>query len=792
MSQWSHLCKGCVYERYPKIPPSPLKGARLAIVGEAPGVIELARKKPFVGPSGELLRKTFQHVGLPNLDEVFITNALLCRPPKGQINKQAVSLCSRRLIDELVRVSPRVIIAFGNTAIHALTGDFKLKITQIQGQVLQSDLLKPCNPAIVPVLHPAAVLRAGGAFGQFVQALRRAYEVYVTGEVRKLPEPTFTVIENGAMLERAIKGLVKRPLLGGDIETHGNPRTGRILCLGVCWNEPKGTDPEPGRVLIFPEDMIPYTKPLLEHPYPKWIWQGGKYDMEWLWERGIKARLDHDTMMLHYALCEQTGTHGLDKLSVLYLGDEPYKHVVRDYSKGKKKEGFGDVPKEVLYPYLAKDVDRMVRLFHIFYPKVMSDRDLMKLYYRLLLPANRFLVKVQSRGLLVNFEELEEEDARLQEEIEQLEREIIELAAPYWDPDEYLAQTDRKTATEIFKPSSTYQLAWLLYEKLGLRAKYMKGRSTKEEVLEQLKGQHPIVDKILEYREVKKLHSTYIRGTQKWIEEDGRVHTGYKVHGTVTGRLSSSQPNVQNIPKKIRRIYHAPPGFVLIDADYSGAELRILAYVSGDKELVQIFKEGRSLHKEVAREFFGPNYTDEQYMRAKAVNFGIAYGRTAFSLSVEMDIPQEEAQSYIDRWYARFPEAHKYLLECDAAARRGEVLVTDLGRKRRFGLVTPENVDTLENEARNFRIQSLASDMTLISAIRMDPLINRWGARVVNLVHDSIVIECPITEVKRTIRLAHNIMVRTPREILKTDIPFEAEFKVGFVWGKDMMEFKVE
>lgn len=784
------LCDGCINQRYPKIPPSPIKRARLAVVGEAPGVVEIARKKPFEGPSGDLLRKSFQHIGLPDPSEVFITNALLCRPPK--VTKQAIERCRPRLLEEIRRVEPEVIIAFGNTAIHSLAGDYKLKVTQIQGQILRSSLLSPTSPLIVPVLHPAAVLRAGGSLKQYLQGLRRAYEVYSTGAVRRPPEPTFTVVENGAMLERAIKGLVKQSLLGGDIETHGNPRTGRILCLGVCWNQPKGTDQEVGRVLIFPEDMIPHTKPLLEHPYPKWIWQGGKYDMEWLWLRGIKARLDHDTMMLHYALVEQTGTHGLDKMSVLYLGDEPYKHVVRDYSKGKKKEGFGNVPEEVLYPYLAKDVDRMVRLFHIFYPQVMADEGLKKLYYRLLLPANRFLVKVQSRGMLVNLEELEKEDVRLQKEINELESEIIELAAPYWDPDEYLSQTDRKTATEIFKPGSTYQLAWLLFDRLGLRAKYMKGRSTNEDVLEQLKGHHPIVDKMLEYRAVKKLHSTYIRGTQKWIEEDGRVHTGFKVHGTVTGRLSSSEPNVQNIPLEIRKIYHAPPGYVLIDADYSGMELRILAYVSGDEELIRTFKEGRSLHKEVAREFFGPDYTHEQYMRAKAVNFGIAYGRKAFSLAVEMDIPQEEAQSYIDQWYAKFPQAHAYLLACDEAARRGVVLTTDLGRKRRFGLVTSANVDELQNEARNFRIQSLASDMTLISAMRMDPLINRWGAHIINLVHDSIVIECPITEVKRTIRLAHDIMVRTPKEILKTDIPFEAEFKVGFVWGEDMMEFKVE
>ena len=781
-------CSGCVYQKYPKIPPTKIRQAEIVVVGEAPGIMEIARKEAFVGPSGELLRKAFSLTGLPNPSDpskVFITNSLLCRPAKGQISKEAVNKCRGRLLEEIAQVKPKLIIAFGNTAIHALTGNYKYKVTQVQGQVITIDI--PYQLSVVPVIHPAAVLRAGGMYPQFLQALRGARRVF-EGVSRSLPDPTYTVIKNESDLERAIRGLVKQPLLVGDIETDGNPRTGRILAVGVCWSQPKGTDPVPGRVIIFPEDMIPYIRPLMEHPYPTWIWQGGKYDMEWLWRRGIKARLDHDTLMLHYALVEQTGTHDLEQLSMLYLGDTPYKTPVRRQAKDSKHTGYGNIPPEILYPYLAKDVDRTSRLFHIFYPQVITDPDLAKLYHNLLLPANRFLVKVQDRGLLVNTEALKEEDEHLRKEAERLENEIIELARPYWNPDEYRDQTGKATADVDFKPSSPYQLGWLLYDKIGLKAKYMHGKSTNEEVLKQLEGRHVIVDKVLEYRGVKKLHSTYVKGTQKYIEEDGRIHAGFKVHGTVTGRLSSSQPNVQNIPKSMRHIYCASPGYTLIDADYSGAELRILAYVSGDTQLVQIFKEGRSLHKEVAREFFGLDYTDKQYLRAKAVNFGIAYGRKAFSLAVEMNISQGEAQSYIDQWYAKFPQARVYLEKCDEAASRGEVLTTDFGRKRRFGLVTSMNIDALQNEARNFRIQSLASDITLISAMRMDEQLGQLGARIINLIHDSILIECPIERVNEAIQIANHVMVNTPKETLHTDIPFEVEFKVGPIWGRGMQE----
>lgn len=783
-------CSNCVYQRYPRIPATQVKQAPIAIVGEAPGVMEIAKKRPFIGPSGDVLRKSFAHVGLPSPDDCFISNALLCRPPaKKAISKAAIANCQKRLFDELRQVQPKIVLAFGNTAMHALTSDFKLKITKAQGQVIESESL-PGVP-IVPVLHPAAIMRAGGKYKQFLQALDRACKVFKTGEVKKPPTPSYHVVENGTQLDRAIQGLIKQPILGGDIETHGNPRTGRIIDLGVCWNNPQGTEDKVGRVLIFPEDMIPYTKPLFEAKGPKWIWQGGKYDMEWLWEKGLPARLDHDTMMLHYALVEQTGTHDLDQLSMLYLGDDPYKSSVRDYTKGKKIEGYGDVPKEVLWPYLAKDVDRMVRLFHIFHPMVMKDPGLKRLYYSLLLPANRFLTKVQRKGLMIHQENLQDEDIKLQAEIDEMTNEIADMAAPYWDKEEYLHQTKMKSAPDRFNPNSTYQLAWLLFDKMRLKPKRKKGRSTDKDVLESMKHLHDIIPKLLEYKKVKKLHSTYINGTKKWIEEDGRIHTGFKVHGTVTGRLSSSQPNVQNIPKKIRRIYRAAPGNTLIDADYSGAELRVLAYVSGDEALQEIFRQGRSLHKEVAAEFFGSDYDDAQYMRAKAVNFGIAYGRTEYSLSAEMEIPKSEAKGYIDSWNGKFPQAHAYLLNCDKAALQGKVLTTDLGRKRRFGLITEQNIDDLQNEARNFRIQSIASDLTLISAMRAQPLIARYGAHVVNLVHDSIIVECPEEHVKPVCKILNDIMYRTPAQLLKTDIPFVSEFKVGKVWGKEMEDYEL-
>lgn len=769
------VCRNCVYARYPKIPPSNPKPAKIAIVGEAPGTVELAKKRPFVGPSGDLIRKTFQVVGLPDPSEVYITNSLLCRPPAGKpIKKAGVETCRARLIAELDKVGPEVIIAFGNTPLHALTGNHKLKITKEQGRVVKDHVL-PFDCKIVPVLHPAAILRDGGKYPQFVQALRKVSALVAGKSIDRPPEPTYSVVDTEDKLERAISGLIKQPYLAADFETagHVSDLESRILCLGVCW--------KPGKVLIFPEEVISRLQPLFSTEGPKWIWQHGKYDIQWAHDRGLPARLDEDTMLLHYCLDENPGTHDLEQMAIRYLNDEPYKHLVDKYAGTDKEWGYANVPEDVLYRYLALDCDRTYRLFKLFWPEVTKDKELKGLYYNILLPASRFLAKVERKGMLPDPQALKEVGDELTAQMEDILAEIRKVAAPIWDGEQYVEDTGAKQVPKQFNPGSTKQLAWVLFDRLGLRPKRRKGtkgRSTDEEVLLQLQGQHEIIDWILKFRSAKKAYGTYVKGVKKRIKGDGRVHSTFNVHGTVTGRLSSSDPNIQNVPKKMRKIYHAPPGHVLVEADYKSAELRTLAYVSGDKFLSDVFKKGRDLHTEVQ------NALGIERIKAKTINFGIAYGRTAHSIAATFNITEQEAQKMIDDWFARAPEAHKYLTSCDKAAINGEVLTTPLGRKRRFGLVTNTNVDDLQNEARNFRIQSIASDMTLLSGIRLQPKLEQYKAHVINLVHDSTLTECPIEHKDQVVKLIVQTMMDTPWEVLNTPIPFEVDVKVGYSWGE--------
>jgi DNA polymerase-1 len=260
------------------------------------------------------------------------------------------------------------------------------------------------------------------------------------------------------------------------------------------------------------------------------------------------------------------------------------------------------------------------------------------------------------------------------------------------------------------------------------------------------------------------------------------------LHGTVTGRLSSRKPNLQNIPRdsKIKNIFCAAPGNVLIEFDYKGAELRVLAYLSQDDFLRNVFLTGRDLHDEVAAFLFGQNFTKEQRVKAKNVNFGIAYGRTHYTIAEEFKMSEIEAKALLDEWFRRAPKAHKFLLECDGKAERGEVLVTPFGRKRRFGLISDVKVQELRNEARNFPIQSIASDLNLSAGRNMESEISALKGMIVNLVHDNTIVEVKDDPaiIKEAILVGTKHMVNAPKIYLNTDVPFEVEVKVGKVWGE--------
>jgi DNA polymerase-1 len=590
--------------------------------------------------------------------------------------------------------------------------------------------------------------------------------------------------------------------IGTDIETTGlDPRASgaKILVLGISY--------APNKVFVYPANMFPSMRRIFETLQFSWIWHNGKFDTTWLQLFGFPARVDHDIMLLHYCLNEIAGTHDLEQLSQLLLGAEAYKKEANQYIKSK--EGFGSAPKEVLYERVAVDADYTRQLFTKLYPIVANDDNLSKLYHYVLLPASNLLTELEIAGMLVDPPYLHTLEEVYQKQIADLVTQIQAETDGLWDRALYMRQTGAKSAPTKFNPGSPLQLAWLVFDRLKLKPTKKKKRSTDVDVLESIQQNIPFIKSILKLRSVQKEYSTYVVGLLKRMDSTNRVHSTYGLHITATGRLSSKNPNLQNIPSKrldIRKAFIVPKGYKLMECDYQGAELRVLAHMSGVGKLGEALIAGKDLHTDLAAELY-PNFKERYYsedkaihqaaknqrMVAKTVNFGVPYGREAFSIAQEFDIPTSEAQALIKSWSSMYPEAWEYLQSCAEQAAQGKVLVTPFGRMRRFGLITPETLHSIQNEARNFRIQSISSDLTLLSAIRIQPRIKPLGARIINLVHDSIVIEVPddMVVMQKVASIVKEEMSATPFRELGSKVPFGVDIEYGDNWG-EVEDFKYE
>jgi DNA polymerase-1 len=694
---------------------------------------------------------------------------MLCRPTESPPDRKGIDACRERLGIEL-QGSPRdLILTFGATALKSITGNHNIKITHERGRVIETRYGK-----VLPTIHPAAVLRGYSDFPKLLKDVQYAASLLDGGSVRTAGNTKHTVVRQET-LGKAVAFLLRKKMLAADIETSGfNPLVDRVLSLAVSWDNNK--------VAVFPDELLgtKEVRRLLESQGPKWVWHNGKFDTAFLRAMGINARVDGDTMLMHYALDEARGTHDLKQLAGDYLGAPDYKQELRKYLP-RVSDSFELIPRPVLYRYQAKDADCTFQLYPLLRTQLDKTPELVRLYEDLLIPASHFLQRVENRGMYVNREYLDALERKLTTKLEGDRQAILEEVQDFWDAEMYVRQTGAKSLPAEFNPGSPLQLRWVLGRNLRRQI-----ADTREDTLVRL-PQTRLVRSLLEYRETAKALSTYVSGLRERIDRDDRVRSTYLLHGTSTGRLSSRGPNMQNIPrdKTIRNVFQAPPGRVLVEMDYSQIELRVLAYLSNDRFLRDVYMRGRDLHDEVAAALFGPGFTKEQRIRAKFVNFGIAYGRGAGSIAHEFGIDFPEAQRMIKEWFRRAPEARDFINECRRAPNLGKPMSTLFGRRRRFSLVTRENLNALQNEAVNFPMQSTASDITLTFAMRNDKALrSNWHAGIVNLIHDSILIEVPETEdIDGMIEWTRKTMCQHPQELLETDLPFEVSVSRGTLWG---------
>lgn len=534
------------------------------------------------------------------------------------------------------------------------------------------------------------------------------------------------------------------------------------------------------------------------------IWHNGKFDCGRLkYLCNLDARIAEDTMLKHYcAINEKRGTHGLKDLGQLYLQapawDDELDKIKRDYCKQHKMRlgdfMYDDIPTSVLIPYMQRDCIATMRLYHVFNKLGRPEAEFI---YRKLIEASNVYMRMELAGVRLDVDYLEELEYELEKELKEANKHLDEVASRTWDPMEYSADTKAKVKpNEKFNIKSPKQLKWMLQRVLGY-AVPSTDAATIEMLIDEVESgviTNPAAKDFLEaissVRKNSKYMDTYVQGMRECVCRDMRIRGTFNLHGTETGRLSSSNPNMQNVPrdKKIKNLLCATPGYTLLQLDYSQAELRVLALLSGDPWLIKVYQDGKDLHDAVATDMFGPNFNKEQRVMAKTINFGIAYGRGPGSIAQTFKKSLSEARAIIDKWYKPMPQVKAWLNERRAMARKGEPCVTPFGRERHF-VITNEELNHIQNEYINTPIQSTASDFTMFSLIEIDKFLreNNLDAKIVTTVHDSIILE--VRDDKELVDLlaqkCTEIMATTPLKYMPDcPVPFKADAEVGPAWGK--------
>ncbi len=513
------------------------------------------------------------------------------------------------------------------------------------------------------------------------------------------------------------------------------------------------------------------------------IGQNIKYDMLVLAQHGVALKNYDDTMLLSYALDAGRHGHGMDELSELFFGHAPVSYA-EVAGSGKSARPFSQVAIDAATRYAAEDADVTLRLWHVLKPRLVAEAKV-TLYETLERPLPAVISRMEQRGILVDRQVLSRLSGEFAQKQARYEAEAQEMAG------------------ENFNLGSPKQIGDILFGKFSLPggAKTKTGAwSTSASVLDDLAEQgHDLPKKILEWRAMAKLRSTYTDALPSYMNpQTGRVHTSFSLAATTTGRLSSSEPNIQNIPvrtedgRRIRTAFIAPPGKKLISADYSQIELRLLAHIADIPALKKAFAEGIDIHAMTASEMFGvpvQGMPSDVRRRAKAINFGIIYGISAFGLANQLGIPREEASAYIKKYFERFPGIRAYMDATKAACKAQGYVETLFGRKCHYPAIASSNAAErafVERQAINAPIQGSAADIIRRAMARMDEALKQAGLSALMLlqVHDELVFEAPDEEVAATLPVIEKVMREAPLPALQLAVPLEVEVRAAQNWDE--------
>ena len=583
-------------------------------------------------------------------------------------------------------------------------------------------------------------------------------------------------------LDRLIEEILKEEEISLDLETTSrDPMRAKIVGIAlsshpyVGYYIPVAHNYLGVPVQLTTEEVLTALRPLVEEERPNLIGQNLKYDLIILRRYGLFPRgVSFDAMIASHLARPEERRHNLETIARTYLNYE-----MLSYSDLVGKGGeIAAVPVEKATFYAAEDAEIVCRAKPLL-EEALKEAGAMQLFHEVEVPLLSVLARMEENGILVDRKVLASQGRDLRERLSVIEEDLYEIAG------------------ERFNPNSPKQVAQILFDHLGLPVieRTKTGPSTSARVLSELAVKHPLPGKLIEYRELEKLLNTYIERLPEAINpETGRIHTSFHQTSTATGRLSSSDPNLQNIPirteigERIRRAFVAPEGSLLIGADYSQIEIRLLAHLSGDEALIEAFKEGKDLHRMTASRIFAiPEKKVSGKLRsaAKRINFGIIYGISPFGLARELGVPRTEAKAYIDRFFAAYPQTKEYMDRMIEQATELGYAETVLGRRRPLPQLRSKNVqgkNFAKRNAINTPIQGSAADLIKLAMLKIDRIIEEktLKAKMLLQIHDELIFEVKEEEREKAMERIKEEM----EGVMELRLPLEVSVECGKDWSK--------
>ena len=785
MCERCELCHTC---QTVCMPSDGSRDAEIAIIGEAPGADEDVNGRPFVGKAGEILWEAMGAVHIRR-EDCFVQNVVRCRPPKNRNPKmKEIKACLPYLYEELEGMpNLKLLVLIGNIALKAILGT--QGITKLSGQELLWQIGGK-DVKVMPLIHPAFVLRNQATETKnFFDHVARIPNILHGGLVDDADYGNYVVLQTIDEFKAAVEEIANKKFVTFDLETTGfNPHMpdARVRCMSFSV-EPRHAYVlalQPEELGLAKEDVLPGLKYIFESKRIRKVAQNAKFDMLWLKQMGIDpAGLYWDTQVAEYLLPGTTS---------VALKDMAWKYTkMGGYEKKFLHDSVILESGMPLYNYNGADSDVSNRIFRQQVDQLALDKPMMHLYKSLLIPVSESLMRMEYHGIRVNKFKVEEAKALIDSNLEQLVKDMRHQKS--------VQKFELKTKEE-FNPNSHVQLREVLFDIEGIepqkRTEKTGQPSTDQKVLELYKDESPLCDLLLQYSQTNTMRKTFIKELLEYTTPQNRVHTTFWLTSTSTGRTSSRNPNMQNIPKgdkdayHIRRAFTADPGYVLVEFDFNQHELRCMAEVAKDEVLRQ--ELDGDVHIATAADILGKarsEVTKEERRRVgKTFNFGIIYGMTVYGLAKRLGVDEGTAKLYLDRYFFKYQGVRAYMDRIIEFVRKEGYVYTLSGRRRWFH--GWEGVDEHNlREAINAPIQGLAGDILLYAVLGVDKLLRGRKSFLTLEVHDSIVVNVHRSELN-LIPEIEDTMLHYFREFIpgfKSEL--KVDYSIGLSWG-EMEEVK--